>query len=196
MCQADRLRQFTNDMSHEFAIACPVDTALESPYSFARMFPRWPHTTKFDLLTPPLKVNPPWKRVLEVTDVGVRANFFDLGGRSLLLIRIQVRLSERVGVYNDFFELGGHSLLATQAVWRICSILCVELSVGAVFDAPTVASFALALAKMPPTNGTAPQTIACIPRNRYRARIEAAGLLLLDRPLRELLHLDDAGGLA
>jgi amino acid adenylation domain-containing protein len=103
---------------------------------------------------------------------------------------------ERVGVYDDFFELGGHSLLATQAVSRIRSILSVELSVGAVFDAPTVASFALALAKMPLTNGTTPQTIARVPRDRYRARIGADGLPVLDQPLRELLHLDDAGGLA
>jgi hypothetical protein len=103
---------------------------------------------------------------------------------------------ERVGVYDDFFELGGHSLLAMQAVSRIRSILSVELSVGAVFDAPTVASFALALAKMPLTNGTTPQTIARVPRDRYRARIGADGLPVLDQPLRELLHLDDAGGLA
>ena len=103
---------------------------------------------------------------------------------------------ERIGVYDDFFELGGHSLLATQAVSRIRSILCVELSVGAVFDAPTVASFALALAKMPLTNGTTPQTIARVPRDRYRARIGADGVLVLDQPLRELLHLDDTGGLA
>jgi hypothetical protein len=87
-------------------------------------------------------------------------------------------------------------LLATQAAARIRSILGVELSVGAVFDAPTFASFALALAKMPLTNGTTPQAIARVPRNLYRARVEADGLVLLEQPPRELLHLDDARGLA
>ena len=103
---------------------------------------------------------------------------------------------EHVGVYDSLFELGGHWLLTTQAASRIRSILGVELSAGTVFDAPPVASFALALAKMPLTNGTTPQAIARVPRNLYRARVGADGLLLLDQPLRELLHLDDAGGLA
>jgi hypothetical protein len=69
-------------------------------------------------------------------------------------------------------------LLATQAAGRIRSILGVELSVRAVFDSPTFASFALALAKMPLTNGTTPQAIARVPRNLYRARVEADGLVL------------------
>jgi len=37
-----------------------------------------------------------WQEVLGVTDVGVHDNFFDLGGRSLLLVRIQARLTERL----------------------------------------------------------------------------------------------------
>ena len=34
-----------------------------------------------------------WQEVLGVTDVGVYDNFFDLGGRSLLLVRVQARLT-------------------------------------------------------------------------------------------------------
>ncbi|HST60559.1 MAG TPA: amino acid adenylation domain-containing protein, partial [Longimicrobium sp.] len=48
----------------------------------------------------------------------------------------------RVGAADRFFELGGHSLLATRVVSRVREDLGVELSVRAVFEHPSLESFA------------------------------------------------------
>jgi amino acid adenylation domain-containing protein len=47
-----------------------------------------------------------------------------------------------IGRADDFFNLGGHSLLVTHVIMRVRDILKVEMPIRSVFEAPTVAGFA------------------------------------------------------
>ncbi|MBO0784411.1 MAG: hypothetical protein J2P37_36875, partial [Ktedonobacteraceae bacterium] len=48
----------------------------------------------------------------------------------------------RVGVRENFFEIGGHSLTATQVVSRVKNVFGVEIGVRSIFEKPTVEGLA------------------------------------------------------
>ncbi|WP_156390481.1 thioesterase domain-containing protein, partial [Rhizobium sp. Root1203] len=87
--------------------------------------------------------------LLGVDKVGIDDNFFELGGppQEEIIAGLFVELLgvDKVGIDDNFFELGGHSLLATRLTSKIRSVLGAELSIRAVFEAPTVAALAARL---------------------------------------------------
>ena len=54
---------------------------------------------------------------------------------------------EEVSIHDNFFELGGHSLLATRILAAVRDEIGVELPVREIFDRPTIAGLALAVAE-------------------------------------------------
>ena len=57
-----------------------------------------------------------WEEVLGVSEVGVHDNFFDLGGRSLLLVRVQARLAKCLNCQIPILELFRHPTIHALAL--------------------------------------------------------------------------------
>jgi hypothetical protein len=65
----------------------------------------------------------------------------------------EILQTERVGATANFFDVGGHSLLAMRMAARLTRLLRRRVTLGLVFQHPTVREFALALAADEPRAG-------------------------------------------
>jgi len=62
---------------------------------------------------------------------------------ALAKIWSEVLKLDRVGIYDNFFEMGGDSLLVMRVTARVRKVFNIEVSLHTLFDAPTVAEFSL-----------------------------------------------------
>lgn len=62
--------------------------------------------------------------------------------RRLAAIWCDVLAQEQVGVHDNFFEIGGHSLLAVRMLGKIRDAFELDIPMDAIFEAPTIARLA------------------------------------------------------
>jgi surfactin family lipopeptide synthetase C len=90
---------------------------------------------------------------------------------------------ESVGINDSFFELGGHSLLATKLASRVRNAFQIEVALGVIFKAPTVAAMAESINKLK-VNGetTIAAPITRLAREQHRVEISEGGALKFLKP--------------
>ncbi len=89
--------------------------------------------------------------------------------RAIAPAMAQVLGLPEIGIDDDFFALGGHSLLAAQLSARLNRELGVSLSLRTLFDAPTVARLAQAVAGLRSTAATPSRKPVSARTDRQRA---------------------------
>ncbi len=72
-------------------------------------------------------------------------------------------LGVQVSIHDNFFEVGGHSLLATQLISTLNEAFGVELPLSSLFESPTVATLAAAIASHKSGDAEAGLTVAPLP---------------------------------
>jgi amino acid adenylation domain-containing protein len=90
---------------------------------------------------------------------------------------------ESIDVEANFFEVGGHSLMATQVIARVCHAFNIQITLRSLFEAPTVRALAAVIeAAMLNERGLALPPVVPLPRAQYSPVSYAQQRLwLLDR---------------
>ncbi|MBP1473179.1 amino acid adenylation domain-containing protein [Frateuria sp. MAH-13] len=96
----------------------------------------------------------------EASEMAYQAPRNDTEARLASIWAEVLRREAPIGIGDDFFRIGGHSLLATQVMSRIREWLGVELPVRQLFDTPTIAGLAGAVAAAGATTGPSLQRVA------------------------------------
>jgi amino acid adenylation domain-containing protein len=112
---------------------------------------------------------------------------------TLAAIWCEVLEIDRPGVHDDFFLLGGHSLSAARILSRVRDRLRAELSLAALFEAPTIAGLAAALeAAGAPAPSTAPMPSAVPASAAALEPARAAAGAVEEKLLAQAAELPDA----
>ena len=81
--------------------------------------------------------------------------------------------TDRVGAQDGFFDLGGDSLLGMRLVARVRAVLGADIEVGALFAAPSPAGLAVAVAG--PVGSARPRLVPVGARQWCRCRLRSCG---------------------
>ncbi|MBH8565767.1 amino acid adenylation domain-containing protein [Nostoc sp. CENA67] len=90
--------------------------------------------------------------------------------QAIVDIWAEVLKRDQIGIRDNFLDLGGHSLLATQVISRLRSLFQVDLPLRLMFESPTVAELAEAIAQLQGTSVTSEPAITSVSRGRYRMK--------------------------
>lgn len=92
-------------------------------------------------------------------------------------IWVELLKREKVGVTDSFFDLGGHSLLVIKLVARIRKLLQVEILPGLVFDHSSIEALAQALRRLESEPGQLERVAALRRRLMSLSPVEREALL-------------------
>jgi len=128
------------------------DYMVPTAYVFLEALPLTPNK-KIDrrALMPP----PPSEPEGETSYVAARSSL----EKKVALIWSEILKLERVGIHNNFFEMGGHSLLAIRLIARLHEEFKVDLPLRKLFEAPTVADVAAQIEAIHQTQALSPAPV-------------------------------------